>query len=154
MLVRSESLSKDMSKYLIDQIERTPNIEIKTCTRIVAVHGQHHLERITIVNDRTHEEKTLPATSLFIFIGAEPQTSWLHGVVESDEKGFLLTGRDLIQQGQSPKGWSLDREPFFLETNVPGIFAAGDVRHGSVKRVASSVGEGAMAVQFIHRYLS
>jgi thioredoxin reductase (NADPH) len=153
MLVRDESLSKDMSKYLIDQIEKTDNIEVKTCTRVVAVHGKDHLECITIVNDNTHEEKTLPATSLFIFIGAEPYTSWLKGVVKGDEKGFVLTGPDLMHQGQPPEGWRLDRDPFFLETNVPGIFAAGDVRHGSIKRVASSVGEGAMAVRFIHHYL-
>ncbi|MGZ3628497.1 MAG: NAD(P)/FAD-dependent oxidoreductase, partial [Ktedonobacteraceae bacterium] len=153
MLVRDESLSKDMSTYLIDQIEDTVNIEVKTCTRVVAVHGKHHLESITIVNDKTHEEKTLPATSLFIFIGAEPHTSWLKHVVKGDEKGFVLTGPDLMREGQPPKGWPLDRDPFFLETSVPGIFAAGDVRHGSVKRVASSVGEGAMAVQLIHRYL-
>jgi thioredoxin reductase (NADPH) len=153
MLVRDESLSKDMSTYLIDQIEDTVNIEVKTCTRVVAVQGKHHLESITIVNDKTHEEKTLPATSLFIFIGAEPHTSWLKHIVKGDEKGFILTGPDLVNDGQPPKGWSLDRDPFFLETSVPGIFAAGDVRHGSVKRVASSVGEGAMAVQLIHRYL-
>ncbi len=153
MLVRDESLSKDMSKYLIDQIENTDNIEVLTCTRVVAVQGKRHLESITIVNDKTHEEKTLPATSLFIFIGAEPHTSWLKGTVKRDEKGFVLTGPDLMHEGQPPKRWRLDREPFFLETSIPGIFAAGDVRHGSIKRVASGVGEGAMAVQFIHRYL-
>ena len=153
MLVRADSLSKDMSKYLIDRIEHTDNIEVKTCTRVVAVHGKQHLESITIVNDKTHEEQTLPATALFIFIGAEPHTSWLQGVVKGDERGFVLTGPDLMRDGQPPKDWPLDREPFFLETSVPGIFAAGDVRHGSIKRVASGVGEGAMAVQFIHRYL-
>jgi thioredoxin reductase (NADPH) len=153
MLVRDDSLAKDMSKYLVDRIEHTDNIEVKTCTRVVAVQGKHHLESITIVNDKTHEEKTQPATSLFIFIGMEPHTSWLKSVVEGDEKGFILTGPDLIHEGQPPKRWPLDREPFFLETGVPGIFAAGDVRHDSIKRVASSAGEGAMAVQFIHRYL-
>jgi thioredoxin reductase (NADPH) len=153
MLVRDESLAKDMSKYLIDQIENTDNIEVKTCTRVLVVQGKRHLESITIVNDKTHEEKTLPATSLFIFIGAEPCTSWLEGVVKGDEKGFVLTGLDLMREGQLPQGWPLDRDPFFLETSVPGIFTAGDARHGSIKRVASSVGEGAMAVQLIHRYL-
>ncbi|HEX6481136.1 MAG TPA: FAD-dependent oxidoreductase [Ktedonobacteraceae bacterium] len=153
MLVRDESLSKDMSKYLIDRIENTDNIEVKTCTRVVAAQGKNHLESITIVNDKTHEEKTVPATSLFIFIGAEPHTNWLNGVVKGDEKGFILTGPDLMHEGHLPQDWSSDREPFFLETSVPGIFAAGDVRHGSIKRVASSVGEGAMAVQLIHRYL-
>ena len=153
MLVRDDSLAKDMSKYLIDRIEHTDNIEVKTCTRVVAVQGKDHLESITIVNDKTHEEKTLPATALFIFIGTEPHTDWLKGVVKGDEKGFILSGPDLMHEGQSPEGWPLDRDPFFLETSVPGIFAAGDVRHGSIKRVASGVGEGAMAVQFIHRYL-
>jgi thioredoxin reductase (NADPH) len=153
MLVRDESLSKDMSKYLIDRIENTDNIEVKTCTRVVAVQGEHHLESITIVNDKTLEETRLPATSLFIFIGAEPHTDWLQDVVKRDEKGFVLTGPDLMHAGQPPEHWPLDRQPFFLETSVPGIFAAGDVRHGSIKRVASSVGEGAMAVQLIHRYL-
>jgi thioredoxin reductase (NADPH) len=153
MLVRDESLAKDMSKYLIDRIEHTDNIEVLTCTRVVAVQGKRHLESITIVNDKTHEEKTLPATSLFIFIGAEPYTSWLKQVVKVDEKGYVLTGTDLVHEGQPPEGWPLDRDPFFLETSVPGIFAAGDVRHSSIKRVASSVGEGAMAVQLIHRYL-
>jgi thioredoxin reductase (NADPH) len=153
MLVRDSSLAKDMSKYLIDQIEHAQNIEVKTCTRVVAVQGKSHLESITIANDKTHEEKTLPATSLFIFIGVEPHTSWLKGVVNGDEKGFILTGPDLVHEGQPPTGWPLDRDPFFLETSVPGIFAAGDVRHGSIKRVAPSVGEGAMAVQLIHWYL-
>lgn|SRR5579883_1634038 len=153
MLVRADSLAKDMSKYLIDQIADTPNIEVKTCTRVVAVHGKRHLEKITIVNDNTHEEQTLPAYSLFIFIGAEPHTSWLKGEVMVDEKGYILTGADLIHDGQPSKGWGLNRDPFHLETSVPGIFAAGDVRHGSVKRIASSVGEGAMAIMFTHRYL-
>src|SRR5258706_1693868 len=153
MLVRDDSLAKDMSKYLIDQIEHTNTIEVKTYTRVVAVEGTTHLESITIVNDQTHEETRLPATSLFIFIGMEPHTDWLKGIVKGDEKGFVLSGPDLMHEGQPPKGWPLDREPFFLETSVPGIFTAGDVRHGSIKRVASSVGEGAMAVHFIHRYL-
>lgn len=153
MLVRADSLAKDMSHYLIDRIEQTKNIDVKTSTRVVAVQGRQHLESITIVNDQTREETTLPANSLFIFIGAEPHTGWLKGVVKSDEKGFILTGPDLMHEKQPSEGWPLDRTPFFLETSVPGIFAAGDVRHGSIKRVASSVGEGAMAVQFIHRYL-
>lgn len=154
MLVREDSLTKDMSKYLVDQIEHTANIEVLTSTRVLAVQGEKHLESITIVNDKTHEERILPACWLFIFIGMEPHTSWLQEVIKCDEKGFVLTGRDLMHEGQLPDHWSLDREPFFLETSVPGIFAAGDVRHGSIKRCASSVGEGAMAVQLIHQYLS
>lgn len=153
MLVRDESLSKDMSRYLVDRVEHTDNIEVKTCTRVVAVQGKQHLESITIINDTTREQKTLPATSLFIFIGAEPHTSWLKGVLHCDERGYVLTGPDLAPDGKPPAGQPQKRESFFLETSVPGIFAAGDVRHGSIKRVASSVGEGAMAVQLIHRYL-
>lgn len=154
MLVRANSLSESMSQYLIDQIEDTENIAVKTRTRVVAVQGKSHLESITIRNDEAHEEQTLPATSLFIFIGAEPHTNWLKGVVMRDDKGFILTGPALMHEGQPPDGWPLERDPLFLETSVPGIFAAGDVRHDSVKRVASSVGEGAMAVQFVHHYLS
>ncbi len=154
MLVRGDSLAKDMSWYLINQIEHTPNIEVKTCTRVGGVHGTTHLESITLVNDQTHKETTPPATSLFIFIGAQPSTRWLQGVVQIDEKGFVLTGPDLLHEGQPPERWPLERDPFFLETSVPGIFAAGDVRHGSMKRVASGVGEGAMAVQLTHHYLA
>jgi thioredoxin reductase (NADPH) len=143
-----------MSWYLINQIEHTPNIEVKTCTRVVAVHGTTHLESITIVNDQTHEKATLPAASLFIFIGAEPHTQWLQGGVQSDEKGFVLTGPDLLYEERLPEHWPLERHPLFLEASVPGIFAAGDVRHSSIKRVASGVGEGAMAVQLTHRYLA
>lgn len=154
MLVRADSLAKDMSWYLINQINHTPNIIVKTNTRVVAVHGKQHLESITIVNDQSHEEQTLPATSLFIFIGAEPHTGWLKRTVKCDEKGFILTGPDLMSAGHhKPEHWQLERDPFYLETSVPGIFAAGDVRHGSIKRVASSVGEGSMAVLLIHRYL-
>jgi len=102
----------------------------------------------------TGKTERVPASSVFIFIGALPRTDWLGGLVERDERGFLLTGPDLIRNGERPKGWPLDRDPFLLETNVPGIFAVGDVRHGSVKRVASGVGEGSVAVQFIHQYLS
>lgn len=154
MLVREESLARNMSWYLVNQIEHTPNIDVKTCTRVVAVHGTTHLESITIVNDRTHEKATLPAASLFIFIGAEPHTQWLQGVVQSDEKGFVLTGPDLLYEERLPEHWPLERHPLFLETSIPGIFAAGDVRHGSIKRVASGVGEGAMAVQLTHSYLA
>lgn len=153
MLVRGNSLSKSMSQYLIDEIEERENITVLLHTRVVAVDGEKRLEAITMENDETREKKTVPTSSLFIFIGAEPHTEWLAGLVERDEKGFILTGPDLMHEGQPPKGWPLKRNPFMLETSVPGIFAAGDVRHGSIKRVASSVGEGAMAVQFIHRYL-
>jgi thioredoxin reductase (NADPH) len=154
MLVRGESLTKSMSQYLIDQIESTPNIMVRPYCSVVEVHGETSLEKIVIADSSTGTCETLPATSLFIFIGAMPQTDWLDGVVERDKQGFILAGMDLLQERQRPKGWTLDRDPFLLEASVPGIFVAGDVRYGSVKRVASGVGEGAIAVQFIHRYLS
>jgi len=154
MLVRSDSLTKGMSQYLIDQIEAMENITVRVNTSVVEAKGTTSLEAITIADSKTGEKETVPATSLFIFIGAMPQTDWLDGLVERDERGFILSGPDLIHDGKRPRGWTLERSPFLLETNVPGIFVAGDVRHRSVKRVASGVGEGAIAVQFIHQYLS
>jgi thioredoxin reductase (NADPH) len=154
MLVRGESLSISMSQYLIDQIAETSNITVKTYTSVIEVKGEKCLEAITIKNNRTGEIQTLPATSLFIFIGAAPRTEWLDGIVQRDDRGFILTGPDLLRDGQHVPGWNLERDPYLLETNIPGIFAVGDVRHGSVKRVASGVGEGAICVQFIHQYLA
>jgi thioredoxin reductase (NADPH) len=154
MLVRGPSLSATMSQYLIDQIKRTPNIEVETTACVVEVHGQERLEQISIHCQESDETSRVPASSLYVFIGAEPRTEWLAGVVERDERGFILTGPDLMRDRKRPRGWPLERDPFWMETSVPGIFAAGDVRHGSVKRVASGVGEGSIAVQFIHQYLS
>lgn len=154
MLVRGDSLTKSMSQYLIDQVESTDNIRVQTRTVVEEVKGDTSLEAIVLKNVDTGELETASATSLFIFIGAMPKTDWLDGVVERDERGFIITGADLIRDGKRPKGWTFDRDPFLLETNIPGIFAAGDVRAGSVKRVASGVGEGSIAVQFIHQYLS
>lgn len=154
MLVRGDSLTKSMSQYLIEQIESTPNISVWLNASVVEAKGTTSLEAITIADSKTGEKQTIPATSLFIFIGAMPQTDWLDGVVERDERGFILTGPDLKHDGKRAKGWNQERDPFLLETNVPGIFAAGDARHKSVKRVASGVGEGSIAVQFIHQYLS
>jgi thioredoxin reductase (NADPH) len=154
MLVRGESLSTYMSQYLIDQIKKTPNIQVETHSRVVEVHGDTHLESISILCSSSGETTTVPTNMLSIFIGAEPNTDWLSGVVERDERGFILTGTDLVRDGKRPAGWPLTRDPFWPETSVPGIFAAGDVRHGSVKRVASGVGEGSIAVQFTHQYLS
>jgi thioredoxin reductase (NADPH) len=153
MLVRGDSLTKSMSQYLIDQIAETPNITVKTHTTVIEAKGETSLEALTIHNSVTGETQTVPATSLFIFIGAVPRTDWLDGIVERDERGYILTGPDLYKNGRI-KGWTLERDPYLLETNVPGIFAVGDVRHGSVKRVASGVGEGSICVQFVHRYLS
>lgn len=154
ILVRGEGLAATMSQYLIDQVQRTPNIQIWSHASVAEAHGNSHLEEISVLCSDTEKVERVPASSMFIFIGALPRTDWLAGLVERDDRGFILTGPDLIRNGQRPKGWELDRDPFLLETNVPGIFAVGDVRHGSVKRVASGVGEGSVAVQFIHQYLS
>lgn len=154
ILVRGNSLSSTMSKYLIDQIQQTPNIQLWMHASIAEVHGESRLEEVSILCSDTSKVERVPASAMFIFIGALPQTDWLGDLVERDERGFILTGPDLIRNGERPKAWTLDRDPFLLETNVPGVFAVGDVRHGSVKRVASGVGEGSVAVQFIHQYLS
>ncbi len=156
MLVRGDSLSSTMSQYLIDQINETPNIQIWAHASVVEVHGDKHLEEISVLCSDTNKIERVPAGSMFIFIGALPRTDWLGDAIERDDRGFILTGPDLKQAGSNSKTkkWPLDRDPFLLETNVPGIFAVGDVRHGSVKRVASGVGEGSVAVQFIHQYLS
>ena len=154
LLVRGDSLSSTMSQYLIDQIQRTPKIQLWTHASVAEVHGDNHLQEISVLCADTNKIERVPANAMFIFIGAMPRTDWLGDVVERDDRGFILTGPDLLWDGDRPKRWTLDRDPFLLETNVPGIFAVGDVRHGSVKRVASGVGEGSVAVQFIHQYLS
>jgi thioredoxin reductase (NADPH) len=154
MLVRGESLAATMSHYLIEQIEKTPNIEVWTNSSVTAVHGEARLSAITVNCSTTNESQELPASSLFIFIGALPRTDWVGNLVERDAKGFILSGPDLMREGKRPATWTLDRDPGLLETSVPGIFAVGDVRHGSIKRVASGVGEGAVVVQFIHQYLA
>lgn len=154
MLVRGSSLASTMSQYLIDQIQRTSNIQVWAHASVSEVHGESHLEEISVLCSDTGKIERVSANAMFIFIGALPRTDWLGDLVERDERGFILTGPDLIRDGERPKGWTLDRDPFLLESNVPGIFAVGDVRHGSIKRVASGVGEGSVAVQFIHQYLS
>jgi thioredoxin reductase (NADPH) len=150
MLVRGKSLTSSMSKYLIDQIEATPNITVETSTEVVAVNGNGHLECLTLKTPTGEEARQ--SSSLFIFIGAEPKTSWLPQELCRDSKGFILAGPDL--KAQSPKSWTLDRDPYLLETSIPGIFVAGDVRFNSVKRCASAVGEGSIAIQFVHQYLA
>ncbi|HZU44979.1 MAG TPA: FAD-dependent oxidoreductase [Terriglobales bacterium] len=154
LLVRGASLSSTMSQYLIDQVQQTPNIQIWAHASVAEAHGDTHLEEISVLCSDTNKIERVPASAMFIFIGALPRTDWLADLIERDNRGFVLTGPDLIRDGKRPNGWTLDRDPYLLETNVPGIFAVGDVRHGSVKRVASGVGEGSVAVQFIHQYLS
>ncbi len=152
MVVRGPGLSATMSKYLIDEIERTSNIVLEAKTQVVAAEGEERLERLRLRG--TSGESCVEATSLFVFIGAEPGVDWLPASVLRDDKGFVLAGPDLRQDGKLVDAWREPREPFLLETSVPGIFVAGDVRHGSVKRVASAVGEGSIAVQFAHQYLA
>ncbi len=154
MLVRGESLASTMSHYLIEQIEKTPNIQVWTRSSVVGVHGDTRLSAVTVHCSTTNQSQEVPASSLFIFIGALPRTEWLGNLIERDSKGFILSGPDLLHGGKRPASWTLDRDPGLLETSVPGIFAVGDVRHGSIKRVASGVGEGAVVVQFIHQYLA
>ena len=153
MLVRGESLKNSMSKYLIDQIAATSNIEVRACCQVVEALGDTRLSCLKICGPDGGEE-TVPANGLFIFIGAAPNTDWLPDSIMRDTNGFLLSGPDLKVDGKLVKSWNQKREPYLLETSVPGIFVAGDVRHGSIKRVASAVGEGSISVQFIHQYLA
>lgn len=154
MLLRGESLSATMSRYLIDQIEKTPNIQLWTHAEVVEVHGETHLEEVSVSCTDTGKVERVPATSMFIYIGAMPRTDWLEGTVVRDDRGFVVAGPDLVKDGKLPSSWNVNRPPFLLESSLPGVFVVGDVRHGSIKRVASAVGEGAIAVQFIHRYMA
>jgi thioredoxin reductase (NADPH) len=153
MLVRGESLEKSMSKYLIDQIAATDNIEVRLKTEVVEAIGTDRLEAITLANRETGNTETVPAAALFLFIGAMPHSELVAGVVQRDPFGFIPTGPDLIRNGHRPKNWTLERDPFLLETSVPGIFAAGDIRQGAIRRVASAVGHGAIAISLVHQYL-
>ena len=153
VLVRGESIEKLMSRYLVDRIAATPNIEVLTEVQVNGVAGTGKLERVALKHARTGEERVIDAAALFIFIGAKPRTEMVAGLVELDEKGYVLTGLDLPRTNHRPRGWTLDRDPFLFETSVPGIFAAGDVRGGSGKRVAAAVGEGSGTVSMVHRYL-
>jgi thioredoxin reductase (NADPH) len=153
MLVRAAGLESSMSHYLIRQLGEIPNIEVRLDTEVLAVEGDDHLEALTVCNRAAGTQDTVRASHLFVFIGAAPRTEWLQDVVARDRRGFVLTGPDLLVGGNRPRGWPRDRDPYFLEASAPGVFAAGDVRANSVKRVASAVGEGAMAIQLIHGYL-
>ena len=154
MVVRARGLESSMSQYLIDQIRKVPNIEVWTEAEVVEAHGEEHLEEVSILRRDRNETVRVPAGGLFIFIGASPRTEWLDNVLPMDDRGFILTGASLGENGSRPKGWSLDRDPYLYETAIPGVFAAGDVRHSSVKRVASGVGEGSVVVQMVHQYLA
>jgi thioredoxin reductase (NADPH) len=153
ILFRGDSLTKSMSQYLIDQIDSTDNIKVELNTELVGVEGNQHLEKITIKNKKSGNTETLPADAVFVFIGAVPSTGIIGELLETDDAGYIYTGPDLIRNGQRPRNWKLKRDPFLLETSTPGIFAAGDVRHGVIRRVASAVGQGAVAVSLIHKYL-
>ncbi|MEZ4571737.1 MAG: FAD-dependent oxidoreductase [Thermomicrobiales bacterium] len=155
ILVRGNSLpGSGMSQYLVDRIHETPNIDVWLNSSVVEAQGNGHLEALRIENSASGSEQIVPASSVFIFIGAKPVTHWLDGKLAIDGQGYLLTGPDLDRDPKSPLRWPLKREPFLLETNIPGVFVAGDLRHRSMKRIASATGEGAMAIHFIHQYLS
>ena len=155
IVIRGDCLRKTLSEYLVDRIRAAPNIEVLSLTEITALDGNGSLRAITLRNKRTGESRTVEANYLFLCLGGEPQTRWAADVgIVRDEEGYLVTGPDLLKGENRPAAWILDRDPYYMETSMPGVFAAGDVRHGSVKRCASAVGEGAMAVTFVHRYLA
>ncbi|MEW1956457.1 FAD-dependent oxidoreductase [Kineococcus sp. NPDC059986] len=154
VLVRGPSLEASMSAYLVDQIRALPNVHVRTCTEVTAAAGDERLSSITLRDRQSGREEVVPAQHVFVFIGAAPRTQWLDGAVQRDDHGFVLAGPDLVVDGRRPPGWHPARDPYHLETSMPGVFVAGDVRADSVKRVASAVGEGAMAVMLVHRYLA
>jgi thioredoxin reductase (NADPH) len=154
LLVRGGSIGAGMSAYLVDQIAETPNISVRLHASVTAVRGDQALDSIEVADSETGTSETLPVAAMFVFIGQAPRTDWLSGLVERDQAGFVVTGPGLTRAGDKVPGWPLAREPFILETSVPGIFCAGDVRSRSVKRIASAVGEGSMAIQFVHQHLA
>ncbi|MEL6537636.1 MAG: NAD(P)/FAD-dependent oxidoreductase, partial [Bacteroidota bacterium] len=154
ILIRKPDLTSSMSHYLIEQIGNTPNIHLLGKTEVAEAKGNERLQQLVLKNSDTQELRTVEAAALFIFIGARPITDWLNEQVLMDGKGFLLTGRDVVQNNDFKRAWKLEREPFLLETCVPGVFAAGDVRSGAMNRVASAVGEGSMSIKLVHQYLA
>jgi thioredoxin reductase (NADPH) len=153
LVVRGESLERTMSQYLIEQLRSIDNVGVRLRTVVKECCGDGHLEAVMVQNNESGAVEMLDSTHLFIFIGAQPRTEWVEGILDRDHHGFLLTGPDLLVDRRHPRGWTDERDPWPLETNVPGVFVAGDVRSESVKRVASAVGEGAMAVTLVHKYL-
>jgi thioredoxin reductase (NADPH) len=153
LVVRADSLERSMSYYLIEQLQAIDNVSVRLETEIEECHGDGHLEALTLRHTPTGRSERVDTGHAFVFIGAEPRTDWLDGVLDRDDHGFVVTGPDLLVDGRRPRGWPLDRDPWPLESSVPGVFVAGDVRADSVKRVASAVGDGAMAVTLAHRYL-
>jgi thioredoxin reductase (NADPH) len=154
MLVRRKKLKAHMSQYLIDRLHEIPNVHIRTGVTVKEVAGEERLETVTVQEAGTDREEVLPACALFVFIGAKARTEWLDGTVERDRQGYVLTGASVMKDGKRPRHWTERRDPFLLESSTAGIFVAGDVRHRSVKRIASAVGEGSMAVQFVHGHLA
>jgi thioredoxin reductase (NADPH) len=155
IVIRADCLKKTLSEYLVDRVRSAPNVDVAARTEVIALHGDNSLSAITLRNNQTGETRTVETHHLFLCLGGMPQTKWAADVgIVRDEEGYLVTGLDLLKDGKRPASWVLDRDPYYMETSMPGVFAAGDVRHGSVKRCASAVGEGAMAVSFVHRYLA
>ena len=155
VVIRGDSLKSTLSYYLIDRINAASNVKVLCNTEVTELHGGATLQSVTLTNNKTRERQTLTTKGLFICIGGVPQTDWAAQVgIMRDEAGYLVTGPDMWKEGHLPESWPLERQPYYLETNIPGMFAAGDVRHGAVKRCAAAVGEGAMAVTFVHRYLA
>jgi len=153
MLVRGPSMKATMSQYLVDRINDEPNVEVLTNTMVVAVHGNGRLEVVTVADSVTGEQRDLAVSAMFIFIGTAPRTALCGDLVKRDPQGYVFTGRDVLTDGRHPDGWTPARDPYLFETNVPGIFCAGDARHGSGKRVAAAVGEGSATVSMVHQYL-
>jgi thioredoxin reductase (NADPH) len=149
---RGPSLSTSMSHYLVERVEAAPNVEVRLSSEVTAVRGAGSLETVDVIDTASGARDVLPAAAMFIFIGASPNTAWLDGVVARDDRGFIMAGPDLGAEGLRPP-WPLERDPLPLESSLPGVFVAGDVRHQSIKRVAAAVGDGAMAVQLVHHYL-
>ena len=153
MVVRGESIETRMSQYLVDQIGATPNIEVLLHTQVIEVDGAQSVESVRLRDSVAGTEEKRAAAAMFIFVGAVPHSSFIADLVATTDNGFILTGEDTLVGGKRPVGWTLDRDPFLLETSIPGIFAAGDVREGVVRRVASAVGQGSVAISMVHKYL-